>query len=224
MSNAKCIPSREELQEFVVLLRRYSVASLTAFRACRGEFRGLRENFFLPIDTLGGEIWEKIRTSRFLVPHGWPDGLDTLFRAIRRGEFYFRPGDFRDPVPIAARESKGKTGSTSNPKRAVAEAMLDGQGRLISELESLLAARRQSLPSSRPGSDREIIDTLRSVGYRCTTKKLLQEMTNRRLNPSDSTIKKRLAGLVQDGVLDKDAKAVPPGYGLLEWTVGSSGS
>jgi hypothetical protein len=48
-------------------------------------------------------------------------------------------------------------------------------------------------------------------------------MSNRGLNPSESTLKKRLPVLVKDGRLTKDPKAKPRGYGLPE-SHGSFGS
>jgi hypothetical protein len=72
--------------------------------------------------------------------------------------------------------------------------------------------------------DQEIIDTLRSVRHRCTTMKLIDEMATRALDPSESTVKKRLAAMVKEHRLTKDPRAEPPGYGLPEWADGSSGS
>jgi hypothetical protein len=72
-------------------------------------------------------------------------------------------------------------------------------------------------------SDLQIIETLRAVGHRLTTTKLISAMTECGLNPSESTVKKRLAGLVKSGQLDNDPKARPRGYGLPEWD-GSRGS
>jgi hypothetical protein len=66
-------------------------------------------------------------------------------------------------------------------------------------------------------SDREIIETLREKGRRLTTTELIAEMETRGLNPSESTVKKRLAELVKDKALDKDPNAKPRGYGLPEW-------
>jgi hypothetical protein len=48
-------------------------------------------------------------------------------------------------------------------------------------------------------------------------------MYKRGLEPSESTVKKRLAQLVKDRRLTNDPKARPKGYGLPEWS-GSSGS
>jgi hypothetical protein len=74
--------------------------------------------------------------------------------------------------------------------------------------------------------DREIIETLRAVGHRLTTTKLLGEMSRRKLNPSASYVKKRLAELVKAGRVTNDPNAGPKGYGLPEWpgSFGSSGS
>jgi hypothetical protein len=71
--------------------------------------------------------------------------------------------------------------------------------------------------------DRQIIETLRAVGHRLTTKKLLAKMSDRKLNPAESTVKKRLAEMVKNRRLTNDPKARPRGYGLPEW-IGSSGS
>jgi hypothetical protein len=87
------------------------------------------------------------------------------------------------------------------------------------------AIRPEGMNASLPDreSDRQIVETLRAVGQRLTTSQLLSEMSNRRLNPSESTIKKRLAELVRLKWLDNDPKARPKGYGLRERN-GSSGS
>jgi hypothetical protein len=72
-------------------------------------------------------------------------------------------------------------------------------------------------------SDREILETLKAVGRRLTTRKLLAEMGQRGLFPAESTVKKRLAELVKGQRLINDPHARPRGYGLPEWS-GSSGS
>jgi hypothetical protein len=71
--------------------------------------------------------------------------------------------------------------------------------------------------------DRQIIETLRAVGHRLTTSKVLSAMEKRGSIPSESTVKKRLAVMAGDGRLTKDPNANPKGYGLPEWN-GSSGS
>jgi hypothetical protein len=103
----------------------------------------------------------------------------------------------------------------------------------VSAIES--AAMSMSLVSELVGEDgaeadlperesvREIIETLRDVGHRLTTTKLVKVMEKRGLNPAESTVKKRLAELVRTRRLDNDPKAKPRGYGLPEWN-GSSGS
>jgi hypothetical protein len=78
--------------------------------------------------------------------------------------------------------------------------------------------------SARPESQRQIIETLRRVGHRLTTTKLLAEMERAGLDPALSTVKKYLAEMVKGRRLDNDPKAKPPGYGLSEWSPGSSGS
>jgi hypothetical protein len=84
-------------------------------------------------------------------------------------------------------------------------------------------ANKPAGSTQRP-SDIEILETIRAVNHRCTTMKLLTEMTLRKLSPSPSTVKKRLAALVKAKQLNNDPKANPRGYGLPEWNSGSSGS
>jgi hypothetical protein len=75
-------------------------------------------------------------------------------------------------------------------------------------------------------SDRLIEKTLRTVGHRLTTTELIAEMDKLGLNPSESTVKKRLAAMVKEKRLDNEPKARPRGYGLPEWdgSFGSGGS
>jgi hypothetical protein len=90
--------------------------------------------------------------------------------------------------------------------------------------EILLKIITSDQPPSRWDVEPRIIETLRHVGQRRTTTKLLGEMSKRGLKESDSTVKKRLAEMVKDQRLTKDPKANPPGYGLPEWETGSSGA
>jgi hypothetical protein len=75
-----------------------------------------------------------------------------------------------------------------------------------------------------PEFDRQIIETLREVGFRLTTMKLYGEMDRPTRPVSLPTLKRRLAGLVDGRWLDNDPKAKPRGYGLPEWRSGSSGA
>jgi len=122
---------------------------------------------------------------------------------------------------------------------AVATEDLDGLQSTIGKLEELLRLLPPSEKAPEAGgsnrgdaalnppqceSEREIVETLRAEGHRLTTSKLLSAMTRDGLNPSESTVKKRLTEMVKGGRLTKDPKAKPPGYGLPEWGGGSSGS
>jgi hypothetical protein len=78
--------------------------------------------------------------------------------------------------------------------------------------------------SALPEFDRQIIETLRAVGYRLTTMKLYGEMDRPDRPVSLPTLKRRLAELVDGQWLDNDQKAKPRGYGLPEWRSGSSGA
>jgi len=108
----------------------------------------------------------------------------------------------------------------------------DLYGKLLNDALSKLSAIEQNIERARrPNTavdladrkfDRQIIETLKTVGHRLTTTKLNAEM-NKREWTSDSTLKKRLAELVKDGRLNNDPRARPRGYGLPEW-ISSSGS
>jgi hypothetical protein len=87
----------------------------------------------------------------------------------------------------------------------------------IATLQAALATVGEPATGCQRESDRQIIATLRKVGHRCTTMRLLEEMEQGRLNPAVSTIKKRLAELVKVGRLTKAPGSKPPGYGLPEW-------
>jgi hypothetical protein len=71
--------------------------------------------------------------------------------------------------------------------------------------------------------DRQVQETLQSVGHRLTTSKLLYEMERRRIPVDESSLKKRLAAMVKANRLTNDPKARPRGYGLPDWT-SSAGS
>jgi hypothetical protein len=94
-------------------------------------------------------------------------------------------------------------------------------------LDGLVSNARANRSESPPTpADQEIVETLRSVGHRLTTIPLIEAMQKRGLIPSESTVKKRLAVMVDDGRLDNDPHGRPRGYGLPEWNgpSGSSGS
>jgi hypothetical protein len=111
----------------------------------------------------------------------------------------------------------------------------EGRFRIVSATEAGEMFRKAELPvppelgsgskadAHERDSDREIVDTLRAVGHRLTTSRLLKEMNDRKMNPSESTVKKRLAEMIKDRRLNNDPKTKPKGYGLPEWS-GSSGS
>jgi hypothetical protein len=80
------------------------------------------------------------------------------------------------------------------------------------------------MTSASTKSECEILKTLRAIGHRLTTKLLIDAMAAIELNPSESTVKKRLAAMMKEGRLDNDPKTKPPGYGLPEWRRGSAGS
>jgi hypothetical protein len=65
--------------------------------------------------------------------------------------------------------------------------------------------------------DDRILETLKTVGRRLSTTKLISAMNARGRRVSVSTVKKRLALMVREKRLTNDTKAKPRGYGLREW-------
>jgi hypothetical protein len=217
----KLIPSREALDDFVVLLKRYLIACRMSveFHASGGQARS--SNPAVAWWMLEREVREQLATGEFRVPFGWPDAVEEALDSLRSGRLYYHPATYATPG-----KDKREVASVFNVGRA--EAGLSDLQRLIEHLEA--AVRDGTGMTSGPASpveresDRQIIETLRAVGHRLTTTELIDEMAQRGLNPSDSTVKKRLAAMVKNGQLTNDPKAKPRGYGLPEWRDGSSGS
>jgi hypothetical protein len=127
------------------------------------------------------------------------------------------PRDAKIPIPSAATMAKLQD-VTSRFERL---------GTIIARARETSSSEHQRTGAQEPSRwkvDERIIETLRGVGHRLTTTKLLGEMEPPEWTPSESTAKKRLATLVKAKRLTNDPKSKPPGYGLPEWAVGSSGS
>lgn len=79
-------------------------------------------------------------------------------------------------------------------------------------------------PTRQEGSNcrADILSVLRSEGRRLTTSQLLDVLEKRELIWGESTVKTKLAEMVDDGSLTNDQTARPRGYGLPEWS-GQSG-
>src|SRR5208337_4543229 len=224
-SMSRLIPSQEAMDEFLFLLKRYSAQ----FRMCVENDTGLRGAKFdieqahhVPLKALNREIGGLFDGTGFLAPHGWSASIMQALESFRSGEWVYHPSRFCDWTPIESGQDMGKRERVFNPEKA--RISLEWLDRFIKTFEAELSAVTVPATDVQRESDRQIITTLREVGRRCTTKKLLDEMTKRELNPAESTVKKRLAAMVTSGLLTNDAKAKPPGYGLPEWSRGSSGS
>ena len=91
----------------------------------------------------------------------------------------------------------------------MAGAYLEDLARRIEKIETVMSAEQTIggpvTPTHRE-SECQIVSTLRDVGHRCTTTELIREMDKRKLQPSDSTVKKRLAEMVKERRLDKDRR------------------
>lgn len=221
---SRLIPSREALDEFLLLLKRYSVQ----FRICLEKDTNLQYNdphleppHQAPAMALQREIGRVYNEADFLAPYGWTDAVMynlESFRLLDCG-YILR---FWESRLIETGPNKGRLGRVFNSEKA--QTSLERLERFIKNFEAELSAVTVPATGVQRESDRKIVETLREVGRRCTTQKLLSEMTMRKLDPAESTVKKRLAAMVESGLLTKDANAKPPGYGLPEWSRGSSGS
>jgi len=209
---SKLIPTQAQLEEFVSLLHQYRNACSRNSRAGEPDRFYLGEDRTSSAATIGRIVFRVLESIDFLEPLGWSPIVDRVFQEMR-----FCPVEYYQGAKF-----------TSALER------LDSQ---IATLETVLPAEDAALPgetaelavanSATPiqcESERQIVETLQAVGHRLTTKKLLGEMSKRKLIPSESTVKKRSAEMVKIGRLTKDPKAKPPGYGLPEWGLGSSGS
>ncbi len=71
-------------------------------------------------------------------------------------------------------------------------------------------------PASRPDDNRDlradILAVLREAGRRLTTAQILAELARRQWHHGESTIKRHLAEMMDDGFIDNDPKERPPGY------------
>jgi hypothetical protein len=194
---------------------------------------------------LHSDIFRQLLTTDFIAPHGWTGQVRQAIEELRFGRIleYLRAASLEEEDDSIIR----RCSETSIPYLRILSRVQDndGQSRVqfidcdprlaISRMCQAIAAL-QGAVSAKPEAagktgipvqwevDRQIIETLRAVSHRCTTKALLAVMGKRGLNPSDSTVKKRLAEMVKDRRLTKNPRAKPPGYGLPEWGDGSAGS
>jgi hypothetical protein len=77
---------------------------------------------------------------------------------------------------------------------------------------------KRELPQPKDDDEREIIELLHSVGHRLTTTKLLAEFEAKGNIKAESTIKLKLARMVDVGLLTNRHDVRPfKGYGLPEW-------
>ena len=103
---SRLIPSREAMEDFVVLLKRY----LSTCRLCvQEDARRWATEPHLPLilapyspqldraqETLPREIRDRLAISDFLVPFGWPDYVNQALERLRSGELYYDETRFRE--------------------------------------------------------------------------------------------------------------------------------
>jgi hypothetical protein len=109
-----------------------------------------------------------------------------------------------------------------NTPEQMARELIRLERRLPQELINHLKERAARKPSPPPAAsnweaDDQIVQTIRKAGERLTTDQLLYAMQGLGLSAKESTVKKRLAALVENKTLTNDPRAKPRGYGLPEW-------
>jgi hypothetical protein len=133
------------------------------------------------------------------------------------------PPHFSDRETLSVEEAELLVAEFEVAVEALADALADlrGEGGFLRESSTLTPVGVRK-PEGR--IDRQILETIRSVGHRLTTHALLAEMERRGCQPSEPYVKKRCSALVKGGRLTNERAARPPGYGLAEWSDGSLGS
>ena len=238
----RLIPSREAMDDFLVLLKRYSAQCRKCFESDSVRGQGIRGNPYTGLSALRRKIDERLATDEFLASFGWPKAIEQALEFLQSGELFYHISRFLIPIPLGGpgkgqllpfdRRKAEETWPDDSSKwiRAItgfdfdrrnAETTLAELEMLIEDLATAVSATGGPLGEwatrAKWEADCQIIETLRAVAHQCTTMALLGEMNDRGLNPSDSTVKKRLAEMAKHGRLTKDPKARPPGYGLPEW-------
>jgi Fe2+ or Zn2+ uptake regulation protein len=82
-------------------------------------------------------------------------------------------------------------------------------GEAVPEIE---APARPPLPTSGCGAD--VVRVLQEAGGRLTLSQIMRELAERRIEWDERSVKRHLARLREDGHVDNDQGAQPPGYGL----------
>jgi len=218
---AKLIPTREELGDFIVLLKRYASACRAGSGCGADGNPELTRDYCKLMSMLREEVSTRLVTLDFRATYGWPGSLGQALESLRLGGASSRPSKSHHIKHING-FIRVRVFNLNPPKFAMVN--LD---RSIEDIEAIVSAKSGALGEREPPplreSERQIVETLRAVGHRLTTRKLLDEMSKRGPT-SESTVKKRLAEMVKTDRLDSDPKAKPPGYGLPEWDLGSPGS
>jgi len=178
----KLIPSREELDDFIVLLKRYAF-TCRARSGCGADGNlELTYDYCKLVSMLREEVSTRLATLDFRATYGWPDGLGQALESLRSGGPSSRPSKSQNIKPKSF--ILVRVFNSNPPKFAMVN--LD---RSIKGLEAAMLAEQAIGGPVTPiqcESERQIVSTLQAVGHRLTTKALLSEMSKRGLNPSES--------------------------------------
>jgi hypothetical protein len=100
--------------------------------------------------------------------------------------------------------------------RSIRDALMDLQAAVVAKMAGL--ERRPVLFDITLDTDEsDLVQLLHDVNRRLTTKEVLSELSARGHIKADSTMKLKLARLVDKGILTNRANANPRGYGLPHW-------
>ncbi len=129
------VPSREDLDNFVLLLRRYSAASRTAFEHDRIRGEGWTYNPYIALSEIQGEVIKASNRLDFLCPFGWPKDFAEKLWKIRDPRFglHYHVSRFIDRI----------SGEFDLHR---AEAKLDELDKLIDEIGKLVEEELRAWP------------------------------------------------------------------------------
>jgi hypothetical protein len=139
---SETVPSREEIADFIQLLRRYAGVARRAFERDRVRGQGWADNPYVALCAIEDEVAKRINGLDFLCPFGWPQRIAENFRKLRdpRLRLFYHCSLYVDK-------------SSGNFDVVRAEAKLDELDHVIEEiatsLEETVAAQAQKVESER---------------------------------------------------------------------------
>jgi hypothetical protein len=141
------------MEDFLILLKRYSAQSCKCYE--RDASRGgsvphgwvavvdhhpypLQGNPYVPLSALEQEIRERLTTTDFLAPYGWPDSVGQALESFRSGELFYHTSRFFDRPLVVKGRDRERVELAFNPAKA--RAVLGLIDRAIGDIEAALIA------------------------------------------------------------------------------------